>query len=134
MPLYPKYTTTVIGAYSVPRWYESLDRLITLGQLQPADMADAQFWTMQASVLEQEIAGIDIVTGGEAHRRPHNRHSPPNAMLNQFLAKDSVAPGNHPTEADYEIRSKRHASRSDVHWTDFKFDRPRACRRIQNGF
>src|ERR1044071_255217 len=84
MVLYPKYTTTVIGAYSVPRWYEFLDRLITLGQLQPADMADAQFRTMQASVLEQEIAGIDIITGGEAHRRTHNRHSPPNAMLNHF--------------------------------------------------
>jgi 5-methyltetrahydropteroyltriglutamate--homocysteine methyltransferase len=87
MPLYPKYTTTVIGAYSVPRWYESLDRLITLGQLQPADMADAQFRTMQASILEQEIAGIDIITGGEAHRRTHNRHSPPNAMLNHFWQK-----------------------------------------------
>jgi 5-methyltetrahydropteroyltriglutamate--homocysteine methyltransferase len=84
MPPYPKYTTTVIGAYSVPRWYEALDRLITMGQLQPADMADAQFRTMQAAVLEQEIAGIDVITGGEAHRRTHNRHAPPNAMLNHF--------------------------------------------------
>jgi len=81
---YPKYTTTVIGAYSVPRWYEALDRLISTGQLQPADMADAQFRTMQAAVLEQEVAGIDIITGGEAHRRTHNRHAPPNAMLNHF--------------------------------------------------
>ena len=84
MIAYPKYTTTVIGAYSVPRWYEALDRLITMGQLRPADMADAQFRTMQAAVLEQEVAGIDIITGGEAHRRTHNRHSPPNAMLNHF--------------------------------------------------
>ena len=50
-------------------------------------MADAQFRTMQASVVEQEIAGIDIITGGEAHRRTHNRHSPPNAMLNHFWQK-----------------------------------------------
>ena len=35
MPRYPKYATTVIGAHSVPRWYETLDRLVTLGQLQP---------------------------------------------------------------------------------------------------
>ena len=28
MPQYPKYTTTVIGAHSVPRWYEALDRLV----------------------------------------------------------------------------------------------------------
>jgi hypothetical protein len=32
MPHYPKYTTTVIGAYSVPRWYEPLDRLVTMGR------------------------------------------------------------------------------------------------------
>jgi len=83
MPRYPKYTTTVIGAHSVPRWYETLDRLVTLGQLQPADLADAQFRAMQAAILEQEIAGIDLITGGEMHRRTHNRHSPPNAMLNQ---------------------------------------------------
>ena len=39
MPFYPKYTTTVIGAYSVPRWYEPLDRLVTLGQLLPRTWA-----------------------------------------------------------------------------------------------
>jgi 5-methyltetrahydropteroyltriglutamate--homocysteine methyltransferase len=87
MPPYPKYTTTVIGAYSVPRWYEALDRLVTMGQLQPADMSDAQFRTMQAAVLEQETAGIDVITGGEAHRRTHNRHAPPNAMLNHYWQK-----------------------------------------------
>ena len=87
MPRYPKYTTTVIGAHSVPRWYETLDRLVTLGQLQPADLADAQFRAMQAAILEQEIAGIDVITGGEMHRRTHNRHSPPNAMLNHFWQK-----------------------------------------------
>jgi len=84
MPYYPKYTTTVIGAYSVPRWYEPLDRLVTMGQLLPEDMADAQHRVMQAAIVEQETAGIDIVTGGETHRRTHNRHSPPNAMLNHF--------------------------------------------------
>ena len=41
----------------------------------------------QAAILEQEIAGIDIITGGEMHRRTHNRHAPPNAMLNHFWQK-----------------------------------------------
>jgi len=84
---YARYTTTVVGAHSVPRWYEAIDRLVSLGQLSPADFADAQFRAMQAAVLEQEIAGIDIITGGETHRRTHNRHSPPNAMLNYFWQK-----------------------------------------------
>jgi 5-methyltetrahydropteroyltriglutamate--homocysteine methyltransferase len=87
MPHYQKYTTTVVGAHSVPRWYEALDRLVTLGQLTPGDFADAQFRSTQAAILEQEIAGIDIITGGEMHRRTHNRHSPPNAMLNYFWQK-----------------------------------------------
>src|SRR5258708_10232497 len=79
-----KYTTTVVGAHSVPRWYESLDRLGTLGQLSPADFADAEYRATQAAILEQEVAGIDVITGGEMHRRTHNRHAPPNAMLNHF--------------------------------------------------
>ncbi|HXE51431.1 MAG TPA: hypothetical protein VN541_00360 [Tepidisphaeraceae bacterium] len=92
MPAYPAYTTTVVGAHSVPRWYEALDRLVTLGQLSPGDFNDAQFRTMQAAILEQEIAGIDVITGGETHRRTHNRNSPPNAMLNHFWQK---IPGFH---------------------------------------
>jgi 5-methyltetrahydropteroyltriglutamate--homocysteine methyltransferase len=87
MPRYQAYTTTVIGAHSVPRWYEALDRLVTLGQLSPADLSDAQFRATQAAILEQETAGIDVITGGEMHRRTHNRHSPPNAMLNYFWQK-----------------------------------------------
>jgi 5-methyltetrahydropteroyltriglutamate--homocysteine methyltransferase len=87
MVRYPKYATTVIGAHSVPDWYEALDRLIAVGQLSMASMADAQYRATQAAVLDQEIAGIDVITGGEMHRRTHNRHSPPNAMLNYFWQK-----------------------------------------------
>ncbi len=84
MPHYPPFSTTVVGAHSVPRWYEALGRLVTLGQLSAADVSDAQFRATQGAILDQEIAGIDVITGGEMHRRTHNRHSPPNAMLNHF--------------------------------------------------
>jgi 5-methyltetrahydropteroyltriglutamate--homocysteine methyltransferase len=84
---YDKYTTTVVGAHSVPRWYEALDRMVTAGQMPPGDFADAQFRATQAAILEQESAGIDVITGGEMHRRTHNRHAPPNAMLNYFWQK-----------------------------------------------
>lgn len=87
MPFYESYTTTVVGAHSVPRWYEPLHRLVALGQLTYGDFEDAQFRASQAAILDQEIAGIDVVTGGEMHRRWHNRHSPPNAMLNHFWQK-----------------------------------------------
>ena len=84
---YENYTTTVVGAHSVPRWYEPLDRLVASGQLASGDFSDAQLRATQAAILEQEIAGIDIITGGEMHRRTHNRHAPPNAMLNYFWQK-----------------------------------------------
>src|ERR1700731_2739554 len=87
MPNYPKYATTVIGAFSVPDWYEALDGLGEVSQLSMASLADAQYRASQAAILDQEIAGIDVITGGEMHRRTHNRHSPPNAMLNFFWQK-----------------------------------------------
>jgi 5-methyltetrahydropteroyltriglutamate--homocysteine methyltransferase len=84
---YPKYATTVIGAYSVPDWYEALDRLVAVGQLSMGAMADAQFRAGEAAIHDQELAGIDVITDCEMHRRTHNRHSPPNAMLNHFWQK-----------------------------------------------
>jgi 5-methyltetrahydropteroyltriglutamate--homocysteine methyltransferase len=68
-----------------------------LGQITTADFADAQFRATQAAILEQEVAGIDVITGGEMHRRTHNRHSPPNAMLNHFWQKiPAFYPANRP--------------------------------------
>jgi 5-methyltetrahydropteroyltriglutamate--homocysteine methyltransferase len=87
MPHYAPYITTVVGAHSGPRWYEPLDRLVALGQLAEGDFIDAQLRATQAAIIEQEVAGIDVITGGEMHRRRHNRHSPPNAMLNHFWYK-----------------------------------------------
>jgi 5-methyltetrahydropteroyltriglutamate--homocysteine methyltransferase len=87
MARYPRYATTVIGAHSVPDWFEALDRLMAVGQLSMSSMSDAQFRSTQAAILDQELAGIDVLTSGEMHRRTHNRHSPPNAMLNHFWQK-----------------------------------------------
>lgn len=81
---FPKYTTTVVGSYSVPRFYEVIELQIEAGVLQQEDMAIAQFHATQAAIMDQQVAGIDIITGGEMHRRTNNRHAPPNAMLNYF--------------------------------------------------
>lgn len=81
---YPKYTTTVVGSYSVPRFYEVIELQIEAGVLTPEDMETAQFRATQGAILDQQVAGIDIITGGEMHRRTNNRHAPPNAMLNYF--------------------------------------------------
>jgi hypothetical protein len=43
--------------------------LVALGQLASGDFVDAQLRAMQAAIVEQEIDGIDVITGGEMHRR-----------------------------------------------------------------
>lgn len=82
-----KYTTSVVGSYSVPRWYEALEKQVEAGELSAADMEDAQFRAGQAAILDQQAAGVDLLNGGEMHRRTNNRHAPPNAMLNHFWNK-----------------------------------------------
>ncbi|MDQ4062729.1 MAG: hypothetical protein M3122_02295, partial [Actinomycetota bacterium] len=82
-----RYTTTVVGAHSLPRWYETLEKQVEAGALTKEDMADAQARASQAALLDEEAAGIDVVNGGEMHRRQNNRHAPPNAMLNFFWQK-----------------------------------------------
>ncbi|MGH3095164.1 MAG: hypothetical protein ACRDMV_04095 [Streptosporangiales bacterium] len=81
------YTTTVVGAYSVPRWYEVLEKQVEVGALSKDDMADAQWRAGQGAIADQEAAGIDVLNGGEMHRRMNNRHAPPNAMLNFFWVR-----------------------------------------------
>jgi len=56
MIIYPKYTTTVIGAHSVPDWYEALDRLLAVGQLSMASMTDAQYRAGQAAPVKRQVA------------------------------------------------------------------------------
>ncbi len=82
-----KYTTAVGGSYSVPRWYEALEKQVEAGQLSAEDMTDAQFRASQAAILDQQRSGVDLINGGEMHRRTNNRHAPPNAMLNHFWNK-----------------------------------------------
>ncbi len=86
MPL-QAYATTVVGAYSVPRWYEMLEKQVEAGTLSWEEMRDAQWRASQGALADQEAAGIDVYNGGEMHRRQNNRHAPPNAMLNYFWTK-----------------------------------------------
>ena len=102
MARYSQYTTTIVRAHSVPRWYEALDRLVTLGQLSPADFADAQFRAGQAAILEQEVAGIDVITGGEMHWPPLCAK----CDAEPFLAEDLPVPGCYPTKAKQQARSQ----------------------------
>lgn len=44
-----RYTTSPVGAHSVPRWYEMLEQQVEVGELEPDEMADAQYRANQPS-------------------------------------------------------------------------------------
>src|SRR5215210_5585185 len=87
-----KYTTTVVGAYSLPRWYEVLEKQVEAGALSMEDMRDAQWRCTQSALVDQEAAGIDVVNGGEMHRRQNNRHAPPNAEYGIVTRPKPITP------------------------------------------
>jgi 5-methyltetrahydropteroyltriglutamate--homocysteine methyltransferase len=99
VPHYEKYTTTVIGAHSVPQWYEAMDRLVSSGQLAPGDFIDAQLRARKPLFWNRRSRESTFITGGEMHRRTHNRHSPPNAQ--SFLAENSCLSGRDKTQTYY---------------------------------
>ena len=70
MTRYAKYATTVIGAHSVPDWYEALDRLVSVGQLSMAALADAQYRAgdYKAAVTDlQKSLELPNGNGAEVH-------------------------------------------------------------------
>ncbi len=65
---FPLLPTTVIGSYSFPSW---LDRVRTLGRegvLSPAEVQGAHDAAVCSAILDQEVAGVDIITDGELRR------------------------------------------------------------------
>ena len=65
LPLLP---TTVIGSYSLPPWLDRVRELSAKGGLAPGDLAEAHDNAVRSAVMDQEIAGVDIVTDGELRR------------------------------------------------------------------
>ncbi len=65
LPLLP---TTVIGSYSLPAWLEKARDLARQGGLAPGDLAEAHDNAVRSAVMDQEVAGVDVVTDGELRR------------------------------------------------------------------
>jgi 5-methyltetrahydropteroyltriglutamate--homocysteine methyltransferase len=68
MPYFPLLPTTVIGSYSFPRWLGTVRDLGAQGKLTPADVAEAQDAAVRSVIMDQETAGVDIITDGEIRR------------------------------------------------------------------
>jgi 5-methyltetrahydropteroyltriglutamate--homocysteine methyltransferase len=65
LPLLP---TTVVGSYPVPEWMERLKTDYYRGRISRAQLQSVHDMAIKASLRDQEIAGIDIVSDGEMRR------------------------------------------------------------------
>jgi 5-methyltetrahydropteroyltriglutamate--homocysteine methyltransferase len=65
LPLLP---TTVIGSYSFPPWLGAVRELGTQAKLTLADVQEAHDAAVRSAIMDQESAGVDIITDGELRR------------------------------------------------------------------
>ncbi|MEW6510962.1 MAG: methionine synthase [Bacteroidota bacterium] len=65
---FPLLPTTVIGSYSLPAWLEQVRTLGVNGVLTPSQVEEAHDNAVRSAILDQERAGVDIITDGELRR------------------------------------------------------------------
>jgi len=64
----PTLPTTVIGSYSMPEWLERAKNEYLSRRLSKRDLDEMHDAVRKAAIKDQEAAGIDIVSDGEAQR------------------------------------------------------------------
>jgi 5-methyltetrahydropteroyltriglutamate--homocysteine methyltransferase len=60
--------TTVIGSYSLPRWLELVREVAARGELTPEQLEEAHDNAVKSAIVDQQTAGIDLITDGELRR------------------------------------------------------------------
>jgi 5-methyltetrahydropteroyltriglutamate--homocysteine methyltransferase len=70
--------TTVIGSYSFPSWLDQARALAKQGVLSAAQLEEAHDNAVRSAIVDQEMAGVDIITDGELRRE---------TMVNFFSAR-----------------------------------------------
>src|SRR5437763_16846060 len=66
----PLFPTELIGSYALPTWlWIALERIEHAGDLGETDIRETLDDAVQLAVLDQERAGLDVLTDGEMRRR-----------------------------------------------------------------
>ncbi len=60
--------TTVIGSYPLPPWLEQARGAAERGELTAEQLEEAHDNAVRSAIVDQEIAGIDVITDGELRR------------------------------------------------------------------
>jgi 5-methyltetrahydropteroyltriglutamate--homocysteine methyltransferase len=66
LPIIP---TTVVGSYGLPSWIYASDDWIQRDLFGPVDVAERDDDAVDVAILDQQRAGVDIITDGEMRRR-----------------------------------------------------------------
>jgi 5-methyltetrahydropteroyltriglutamate--homocysteine methyltransferase len=64
----PLLPTTVIGSYSLPPWLDQVRELAKRHTLTPAQVEEAHDNAVKSAIMDQELAGVDVITDGELRR------------------------------------------------------------------
>jgi 5-methyltetrahydropteroyltriglutamate--homocysteine methyltransferase len=72
LPLLP---TTVVGSHPRPAWWWCANEAIQQGRFGERDVAETLDHAVDIAILDQERAGIDVITDGEMRRRSGFLHS-----------------------------------------------------------
>ena len=64
----PPLPTTVVGSHAHPGWWHTCKDLVEEGRWGQADLEELLSDAVDIAILDQERAGVDIITDGEARR------------------------------------------------------------------
>ena len=65
LPIIP---TTVVGSHAKPAWWHRCKDLVDSGEWGPSDLDELLTDAVDVAILDQERAGLDIITDGESRR------------------------------------------------------------------
>ncbi|MDA1189161.1 MAG: methionine synthase [Chloroflexi bacterium] len=68
MPDLPILPTTVVGSHAKPGWWHQCKDLVNAGERGQTDLDELLTDAVDIAILDQERAGIDIITDGESRR------------------------------------------------------------------
>ena len=84
----PALPTTVVGSHAKPSWWHTCKDLVEEGRWGQADLEELLSDAVDVAILDQERAGVDIITDGESRRL--------DGYVDSYYA---VIEGIHPTPA-----------------------------------
>lgn len=112
MPLHP-LTTQIVGSYSKPHWLARHQRMRALDgswwRPEPEVLQEAREDAARLAIYEQERAGLDLVTDGEAQRAAYDRH-----FLSALTGIDASVPERIATNASYDW-----SHRDETGWEEY---------------